>query len=86
MKIVFAVAWLVCGIVAAGLFNATSHVETNRLDSKIDRDRWARRDCASATVLGLWGGPVSLLIALAVSGAGYDGLSYSCSIPEGYRR
>lgn len=65
MIYLIALAWLACAILSAGIINADFRTEfANITRTKED----ARKTLGVALGLGLWGGPVTLLVALFISG------------------
>lgn len=78
MKVIFVVGWIACGIIAAGIFNASQY------DKFHNCGRQGAEDQSFYMVLGLIGGPISLVAAVGESGFASSGWSlstHSCAEP-----
>lgn len=73
MKYLIISIWLGCGLLAAGLFNASMD-DGYKWTTKDKCLEWATRDQSMSILLGI-GGPLSLAAALGLTGFGYRGWS-----------
>jgi hypothetical protein len=71
--IMFCLAWVTCGIIGAGMFIALLRHEFPNLDSCIHR----RQDVVFSVILGIMGGPISLIAFSMLTGAGAAGWTLS---------
>ena len=70
--------WIASGIIAAGLINAYFKNNWPMLDSLKER----RSDLNFALIVGLIGGPCSLLVAIPFTGVGHYGWDLTLGPPK----
>jgi len=71
--IISCLAWATCGVIGAGMFIALLRHEFPNLDSCIHR----RQDVVFSVMLGVIGGPLSLIVFSMFTGAGAAGWTLS---------
>lgn len=71
--IISPIAWIACGLLAAGFMNAHFRAEYPTLNSRRER----RGDLGMSLGLGLTAGPIALLVSVFVTGFCMDGWSLS---------
>lgn len=70
LKFIFAIAWICCGLGAAGAFNAEFRGEHPRLAQS---PSWAAHTLGEGVLWGMMGGPLSLIAAAGFTGGFYHG-------------
>jgi len=76
--------WIVCGIVAAGLFNADLTHDGYHWSSKARCERMMAQVQGMTLGWGIAAGPIGLVIATFASGFGYSGWQITRTKCEGY--
>lgn len=74
MIVVIILTWTTCGIIAAGLFNASFENGFKWSTQALCQSQAARSQSFSI-VVGLLGGPLSLVASLATTGFGHKGFN-----------
>jgi hypothetical protein len=68
------IGWMGCGIVAGGSLNANFRGE---FCDNLGSGRWAAQNLGFSMLLGILGGPITLIISAFITGGVYDGVTFS---------
>lgn len=70
MKVAIIIAWILCGLSAAGAFNASFRANTPKLHQS---PMWAAKTQAFSIGLSVFGGPLALALSPVLTGGYYAG-------------
>lgn len=73
------ILWIICGIIGAGFANP-------RFLSKYDTYQSARENLGVSLLIGLFGGPIALLILFFITGFGAYGWTLYVCDPRDYKK
>lgn len=79
----FAIFWICCGLLAAGFLNKSMDTGYH-WSTKEKCLKWGASDQSFSIVIGVVGGPITLIASMAFTGFGYNGWSLTRHECKGY--